>query len=76
MSRRKLREKRIESLPIRAQVIDYFGGVSKLAELLGVSRIAVWKWGKHLPIPELRAIQINYLSEGKFDVDELLDEWE
>lgn len=46
-------------------IIDYYGGVSKLATVLGVSQPAVSQWVAK-GVPAARAIQIEALSGGRF----------
>lgn len=44
-------------------VLNYFGGVTKTAQALGVSKSAVSLWSDD--IPEGRAFQIELLTKGK-----------
>jgi DNA-binding transcriptional regulator YdaS (Cro superfamily) len=46
-------------------VIDHFGGKSRLAEALGVDRAAVSHWLRH-GLPPWRAIQIERMTAGRF----------
>lgn len=45
-------------------VIQHFGGVSKLAQALGISRKAVYQWGEEPP--EGRQYQIQLITSGTF----------
>lgn len=45
-------------------VIQHFGGVSKLAQALGISRKAIYQWGEEPP--EGRQYQIQLMTSGKF----------
>jgi hypothetical protein len=47
--------------------IGYFGGVSKLADLLGLSRQAVYQWGDHVPLHW--QYHLERLSAGKLQPD-------
>lgn len=47
------------------EIINYFGGVSKLAVALDVSQPAVSQWIAK-GVPAARAIQIEALSGGRF----------
>ena len=55
-------------------VIDHYGGgatgVLALAAALEIERQAIYMWRGQ--IPELRAYQIEKLTQGKFSVDYLL----
>lgn len=53
------------------KAIEHFGGVGGLANALGIERQAVYMWkGK---VPELRAYQIESLTEGQITAAELLN---
>ena len=52
-------------------IIDYYGGVSKLATVLGVSQPAVSQWVAK-GVPAARAIQIEALSGGRFKAYEIV----
>ena len=52
-------------------VLTHFGGKAKLAKALGISKQAVSAWGKQ--IPELRAYQIEAVSNGQFTAAALLE---
>lgn len=47
------------------EILEHFGGVAKLARLLGVSQPAVSQW-RHNGISKSCAIKIERLSDGKF----------
>ena len=49
-------------------VISHFGSQNKLAGKLDVSSVAVNQWFKQKSIPPYRAIQIEEITEGKFNV--------
>jgi len=53
----------------KQEVIDYFGGVVRVAEALGIKHPSVIRWPD--PIPELRARQLDELTHGglKFNPD-------
>lgn len=42
--------------------IQHFGGVAKLAEVLKISKTAIYLWGDELP--EGRAFQLEVLTDG------------
>jgi len=46
----------------KQDVIDHFGGVTRVAEVLGIKHPAVIRWPD--PIPELRARQLDELTNG------------
>lgn len=54
------------------RVLAHFGGVPGLAQALGISRAAVYKWAGD--IPPLRCYEIARLSDGEFSARELLGE--
>jgi hypothetical protein len=45
----------------------YFGTVTRLAKLLGISRTAIYLWGE--VVPPLRQYQIEFLSRGHLKAD-------
>lgn len=47
--------------------IDFFGNQNRIALRLGISRAAVSKWGKVVPMKSAAALEI--LSEGAVKVD-------
>lgn len=51
-----------------AKVISYFGGIPKLAAVLGIGRQAIYQWDK---IPLARAFQIELITKGHFKASEL-----
>lgn len=48
--------------------IDFFGGVKKLSDALGIWPQAVYKWGE--TVPDLQAYKIQVLSKNKLMVDD------
>lgn len=52
----------------KEDAVEHFGGVTKLAEALGLSKGAVSQWGETIPL--LRAYQIEKLTGGKLRVEE------
>ncbi|HFI2197490.1 TPA: Cro/CI family transcriptional regulator [Pseudomonas aeruginosa] len=46
----------------KAQAIEHFGSISKLAKALGISYEAIRQWEE---VPELRQYQIERLTKGK-----------
>lgn len=53
------------------KVIDYFGGKSRLAAALGVTRSSVSQWIRH-GLPAQRAIQIEEMTARRFLASELV----
>lgn len=51
----------------KSQAIEHFGGITKLAAKLGVSRQAIHAWPNE--VPELWRYKIHYLSEGKLPLE-------
>jgi hypothetical protein len=45
----------------KEDVIEYYGSVPKVAEVLDVTPFAVWKWKK---VPELRQYELEVKSAG------------
>ncbi|MBU6956076.1 Cro/CI family transcriptional regulator [Hahella sp. HN01] len=50
----------------KQRAIKYFGSATKLAKALGIKSAAVSQWGEL--IPELRAFQLERLTDGKLKV--------
>ena len=48
----------------KAAAVQWAGGVSRLAELLGIRPQAVSKWRGDRPIPRLREYQIAEIKKG------------
>lgn len=48
-------------------VVTFFGGVDKTAKALGITHVAVSKWGE--TIPQGRAYQIEVLTGGALKAD-------
>lgn len=53
---------------LKKDAVRHFGGVTKLAEALGLSKGAVSQWGENIPM--LRAYQIERITNGKLVVVE------
>ncbi|MEI8614921.1 Cro/CI family transcriptional regulator [Shewanella sp. PP-He15 brown] len=53
----------------KAAAIDHFGSQAKLAAAIGVSQAAISKWP--VDVPELRAYQIERLTDGELKATEL-----
>ncbi|MGU5865580.1 Cro/CI family transcriptional regulator [Aeromonas caviae] len=51
----------------KSDVLSYFGGVAATAKALGISHVAVSKWGN--TIPQGRAYQIEVLTGGALKAD-------
>lgn len=51
----------------KADAVNHFGGVGKLAAQLGISRQAIHAWGE--TVPELWAYKIHHLSEGNVPLE-------
>lgn len=51
----------------KSDVLSYFGGVDKTAKALGITHVAVSKWGE--TIPQGRAYQIEVMTGGKLKAD-------
>lgn len=50
----------------KAAAIEHFGGITKLAATLGISRQAIHAWPEI--VPDKWAYQIHYLSDGSLPV--------
>ena len=48
------------------EAIEHFGGVTKLADVLGLTRDAIYKWGQYPPMAT--QFQIMVLSGGRLSV--------
>ncbi|MGE6418005.1 Cro/CI family transcriptional regulator [Alteromonas macleodii] len=53
----------------KEDAVEHFGGVTKLAEALGLSKGAVSQWGETIPL--LRAYQLEKITGGKLKVEEV-----
>ncbi|GKQ95992.1 MULTISPECIES: Cro/CI family transcriptional regulator [Aeromonas] len=53
----------------KLDVIAYFGGVTKTAKALGISKSAVSLWGEEIPYG--RACQIQLLTKGKLKTEQV-----
>ena len=51
------------------QVIEYYGGISKTAEALGISYQAVSQWADKNKVPTGRQFQIQIETKGKLTAD-------
>lgn len=47
--------------------IEHFGGVTKLASKLGITRQAIHAWPDE--VPDLYQYKLHYLSDGKLPLD-------
>ncbi|MDG9671848.1 Cro/CI family transcriptional regulator [Hahella aquimaris] len=47
----------------KTEAVDYFGNQANLAKALGIAPAAVYQWGDF--IPELRAFQLERITNGK-----------
>ena len=54
-------------------LIKYFGNQAALADVLGVTQVAVHFWVKEDALPPLRAIQIENMTNGLFKASDLVD---
>lgn len=52
----------------KQDALDHFGGATKLAAALGVSRPAIYQWGE--TIPPLRQLQLQRITRGKLKADD------
>jgi hypothetical protein len=52
-----------------SEVLEHFGGITGLANALGVTTQAISQWEEE--IPEGRAYQIEVLSKGKYKAAQL-----
>ena len=55
----------------KSEAIKHFGSVSELAQKLGVTDVAVYKW-KGDKVPKGRAYELEKLTKGKLKVDPAL----
>lgn len=54
-------------------LIKYFGNQAALADILGVTQVAVHFWVKEDSLPPRRAIQIENMTNGVFKAADLVD---
>lgn len=54
----------------KSDVLSYFGSVDKTAKALGITHVAVSRWGE--TIPQGRAYQIEVLTGGKLKAEPIL----
>lgn len=52
--------------------IDHFGGVSGLAEALGIKRQAIYMWAGQ--IPRARVYQLESITEGELKAEDLFSQ--
>lgn len=57
---------------LMTEVVEHFGGQYKLAAVLNVSSVAVSAWIKREAFPPKRAIQIQEMTEGKYQALDLI----
>jgi len=50
-----------------SEAIDFYGGVQKLADALGVRRQSVWKWGDRPP--KGRQYELQAITGGALKAD-------
>lgn len=50
----------------KSHAIEHFGGVTKLAALLGISRQAIYCWPDQ--VPDLWQYKLHHLSDGKLEI--------
>lgn len=53
-------------------LLKYFGNQAALADVLGVTQVAVHFWVKEDALPPLRAIQIEGMTNGVFKASDLV----
>ena len=51
----------------KTQAVEYFGGPTKLAKLLGISRQAIHQWPEL--VPDLYQYKLHHLSGGNLPID-------
>ena len=54
----------------KSDVINYYGSVAAVAEKLGTSDVAIYKWLEI--IPKVRAYELERLTKGKLKFDPTL----
>ena len=52
----------------KSDAVEHFGGVKKLAALLGVTRQAIYKWPD--VVPDLYQYKLHHLSRGRLPLKE------
>lgn len=55
---------------LKIDVISFFGGIIRIAKVLGISHSAVCQWGNI--IPEKNALRLSQITDGKLAYDESL----
>lgn len=53
---------------LKQNVVSHFGGVTKVAEALGITKGSVSQWGETVPL--LRAYQIERITNGALKAEE------
>lgn len=53
-------------------VLQHYGSVRKVADALGISRVAVSKWRKAGIVPEGSAYKLQSITDGALQVDPAL----
>ena len=53
---------------LKQNVVSHFGGVTKVADALGITKGSVSQWGETVPL--LRAYQIERLTNGALKAEE------
>jgi hypothetical protein len=52
----------------KSQAIEHFGGITKMAAKLGISRQAIHAWPEI--VPSLWQYKLHHLSEGRLPIDD------
>lgn len=52
---------------LKAKVVEYFGTQKNVSEKLGVTPVAVSRWGK--VIPEKQALKLSVMTRGQLKYD-------
>lgn len=50
----------------KTEAIEHFGGVQKLADVLALTRQAIWSWPEI--VPDLYQYKLHHLSEGRLPI--------
>ena len=51
----------------KTRAVEFFGGPTKLARLLGISRQAIYQWPE--VVPDLYQYKLHHLSGGELEID-------
>jgi hypothetical protein len=54
----------------KQDVIDHFGSVLAVAKALGISKVAIYRWGEI--IPKQRAFELVFITGGQLKVNRSL----